>query len=264
MNKTGINMLPLVPMRAADSELSEMTSQLLFGERVDVLEVRERWLHVRNMSDNYTGWCDRKMIHMLHDAGARDYTADNSCRVIVPFIVCDKTNQVETMFLPGGSVLPLPVDNEFVIAGLAFRLRSAGDIRHINPQSSAIGAEIVRLAEQYLNAPYLWGGKTMFGIDCSGLVQVVFSMAGLSLPRDASQQVERGRVIDFLSEAQSGDLAFFENNEGNIIHVGILVDSHKIIHASGWVKVETIDSQGIISAENGNYSHKLRVIKRLI
>ena len=126
------------------------------------------------------------------------------------------------------------------------------------------GATILKIANMYLNAPYLWGGKSLLGIDCSGLVQVVFSICGLQLPRDASQQVEKGDFVNFLGEAQQGDLAFFDNEAGSIIHVGILLDATQIIHASGWVKIESIDSNGIISSQTGEYTHKLRVIKRLI
>jgi len=123
---------------------------------------------------------------------------------------------------------------------------------------------LIPLALQYLNAPYLWGGKSILGIDCSGLVQVVFAMSGIQLNRDASEQVESGQAIDSLSETKPGDLAFFENSNGKIIHVGILLNSHQIIHASGWVKVEAIDSTGIVSAQTGEYTHKLRAIKRIV
>ncbi|MPN27215.1 hypothetical protein SDC9_174643 [bioreactor metagenome] len=126
------------------------------------------------------------------------------------------------------------------------------------------GANILKIATMYLNAPYLWGGKSLLGIDCSGLVQVVFSICGIQLPRDASQQVEKGDLVNFLGEAQQGDLAFFDNEAGNITHVGILLDATRIIHASGWVKIEKIDNHGIISSQTGEYTHKLKVIKRLI
>ncbi len=128
----------------------------------------------------------------------------------------------------------------------------------------SLNDKVINLVSQYLNAPYLSGGKTIFGMDSSGLVQVIFAMCGIPLPRLASLQVEFGQVIDFLFEVKAGDLAFFENDEGKIIHVGILLNSHQIIHSSGFVKIDIIDSQGIISGHTSEYSHKLRVIKRLI
>ena len=262
---TAIITLPLVPLRASDNERSEMTSQLLFGERLEILEVRERWLQVRNLSDNYVGWSDRKMIQILPADEDLTLSPLPSYRVIVPLTVCDKTTSNETMFLPGGSLFPLTNGNECVIGNETFRIRNFQDITTVEMVGDTLnGDTLIRLASQYLYAPYLWGGKSLLGIDCSGLVQVVFSMCGFQLPRDASEQVDCGKVIDFLSEAQAGDIAFFENADGKIIHVGMLLDSHTIIHASGWVKIETIDSQGIISAKTGEYTHKLRVIKRLI
>ena len=130
----------------------------------------------------------------------------------------------------------------------------------LNPSADAL----IVTALFFQNAPYLWGGRTLFGIDCSGFSQIVFKLNGIKLNRDAWQQAEQGAVVDFLPEAKSGDLAFFDNAEGRIIHVGIMLGTNKIIHASGKVRVDTIDNQGIYNAEMGRYTHKLRIIKRFI
>lgn len=256
----GIIILPLVPLRANDSERSEMISQLLFGERVEIIEERERWLFVRNYSDNYSGWLDRKMVVMLTNEESIRLENVLSYCVPITLLQCLKVTSGEKMFIPGGSLLPDIKNNRFNIENEAFDTI----IPPLSKNSNKIGNQLVEVASQYLNAPYLWGGKSIMGIDCSGLVQVVFAICGIQIPRDASQQVENGKVIDFLSEAKTGDLAFFENKDGQIIHVGLLLNSQKIIHASGWVKIESIDSQGIISAQTGKYTHKLRIIKRLI
>jgi cell wall-associated NlpC family hydrolase len=257
---TGIVILPLVPLRKTDSERSEMTSQLLFGEMVEICEERQRWLQVRNFSDHYAGWVDRKMIKKLDADDLMLLQESESFRVRVPLSFCKKTTSNETMFLPGGSILYSIAENEKVFADENFLVEN-DDIFNT---ADINGKTIVQLASQYLNAPYLWGGKSVMGIDCSGLVQVVFSICGIQLPRDASQQVEIGEAIDFLAEACAGDLAFFENADGKIIHVGILLNSSQIIHASGWVKIENIDVHGIFSGKEGEYTHRLKVVRRLI
>lgn len=257
---TGIITLSLVPLRESDSERSEMGSQLLFGERVEIIELHDRWLFVRNLSDNYTGWVDRKMIQILTAEEEIQLTGARYYSVHVPLSVCDKTTSNEKMFLPGGSKVPAFADGQFSIRGNKYLINNAD----ISFPEKVTGNKLVQLGTQYLNAPYLWGGKSVMGIDCSGFVQILYAMCDIQLPRDANKQVECGQVIDFLSEAQAGDLAFFENADGKITHVGMLLNSHQLIHASGWVKIETIDSQGIISSQTGAYTHTLRLIKRLI
>lgn len=256
----GLITLPIVPMRAIGNERSEMITQLLFGEFLKVIEENENWCLVMNVADNYVGWINRKMIHPVSDDAF--FTAQEMDIIRLPrtYSIIFDMNRNQTMLLPGGSLIYNLTDNDFKNGDDAWSL--------IEPVSRvekfAAAYQLIEIASQYMNAPYLWGGKSILGIDCSGLVQVVFAIGGYLLPRDASQQVDKGKVVDFLTEALPGDLAFFENKEGNISHVGILIDSTKIIHASGWVKVENIDSQGIISTSSGEYTHRLRVIKRII
>ncbi len=128
----------------------------------------------------------------------------------------------------------------------------------------SIISSIIEFSKSYLNAPYLWGGKSPFGIDCSGFVQVVFKMNGIHLSRDASQQANAGENVSLLDEARPGDLLFFDNDEGDIIHVGILMEDKKIIHASGKVRIDVIDHQGIYNNDIKKYTHKLRLIKRIL
>jgi len=255
----GIISIPLVPLRESENERSEMTSQLLFGECVEVLEAHDNWLLVQNLSDKYIGWADRKMIQILNEVGKRTILKKKPWCVSNQLLVYKDVNSKLDMILPGGSMI-----HDFDGIGkneYDFTLSRSGNYLISDVIS---GSGLIDFAKKYLNTPYLWGGKTILGIDCSGFVQVVFSIFGIQLPRDASQQVEQGNVIDFLTEVKAGDLAFFENSDGKIIHVGILINSKMIIHASGWVKIDTIDSQGIFSIQMGEYTHKLRVIKRLI
>lgn len=249
-----------MPLRESDNERSELYSQLLFGERVEILETRERWLFVLNQNDNYRGWVDRKMVLIL--SATEEESIDKTPKQIVQVPVLSFINAATTknVYLPGGSIIRSEKPGECIVGKDTYLFESS----QVAAQSDATGPKLIELAQQYLNAPYLWGGKSVMGIDCSGLVQVVFAMCGIQLDRDASEQVDQGETIDFLSEAIAGDLAFFENSFGRIIHVGILLNSQGIIHASGWVKIDSIDSNGIISSQTGEYTHKLRIIKRLI
>ena len=116
----------------------------------------------------------------------------------------------------------------------------------VTPEQQSLGNDwIVKVARRYLNAPYLWGGRSPFGVDCSGFTQMVYKIAGQHLLRDAAQQVSQGRSIDFMEECQAGDLAFFDNEEGDIIHVGMILADNHIIHCDGMVRIDRLDQSGI-------------------
>lgn len=258
--KYGIISLPLVPVRFEPFETSELTSQFLFGEVLEILEVADKWLYVRNLSDNYTGWVARGMVRILSMETFYELSDIQDYKITKPYSIIYNQRADQTMLIPGGSKVYNLAGDEFLFGDERWCL-----IEPYTPLATPVQAfQITSLAMQYLNAPYLWGGKSILGIDCAALVQVVYAMAGISLPRDAQVQVDFGKTVDFITESVSGDLAFFEDEHSEIVHVGILADTSKIIHASGWVKIDNIDSQGIISSENGEYTHKLRVIKRII
>lgn len=245
---TGIVNTSLVPVRATDNERSEMTSQLLYGERVEILEVAERWLYVRNLSDLYTGWIDKKMIHVLPDNEGLQFVNCSIATVNVPVSVCTKISDNEKILLPAGSFLCSYDNGTF---------RRVSELYKINPAEVSVdkkstAEEVIFRAKQFLNAPYLWGGKSILGVDCSGLVQLTYSLCGIQLPRDASMQVEAGRTIDFLFEATAGDLAYFENSDGKVIHVGILLNSSQIIHASDVSKSKISTHKGLFHLKQEN------------
>lgn len=256
----GIVLNPLVPVRAADSERSEMVTQLLFGELIWITEVKDKWLFVKNIADNYCGWTDRKMIQSISDEDFELLSKSAFELLIQPITHCKYKNTDISLYLPAGSKI-YHIDSGIrpgFLPEIYFQSQNQIELKKIS------GAEIIHQAGQFLNAPYLWGGKSILGVDCSGLVQLVFSFFKFSLPRDASDQANEGEVVGFLEEALEGDLAFFVNEAGNIVHVGILLGNNRIIHASGSVKIENIDANGIISTLTGQYTHRLILIKRLI
>ncbi len=260
MRKYGIISIPVVPVRIADSEKFEMTTQLLFGEMIEILEIRDRWTFIRNLNDNYTGWISAKMYTPLDEALYQRILSLKRVCLTRPYSIIYNTYSNESMMIPGGSYIYNPEGDDFELGDQKWSLIEPFSLPNINVEAF----RIPQLAAQFLNSPYLWGGKSIMGIDCSGLTQIAFAMGGYQIPRDASQQVDSGFVVDFLTEALPGDLAFFEDGEGRIVHVGILIDSSRIIHASGKVRIDIIDSQGIKQTVHGDYTHKLRIIKRII
>ncbi|MES2779456.1 MAG: SH3 domain-containing C40 family peptidase [Bacteroidota bacterium] len=249
MNK-GICSLSNIPLRKEDNSRSEIVSTLLFGEMFTI-ESNEggEWTRIKTTFDAYEGWVSSKQITMLTTEPI-SFTPVSD----FPFAIIQAIPGF--IMAPYGSLLPDYDGTNCYINGVAMEVT--------NKQTTQTAKDIRYISRQFVNAPYLWGGKMPFGIDCSGFTQVIFRSIGIALKRDAYLQAEQGTTIAFLEETQTGDLAFFDNEEGQITHVGIMLDPHSIIHASGRVRIDNIDSYGILNAENRNYSHKLRIIKRVL
>ena len=247
----GVVTLPVVPLREEAVHKSQLVSQLLFGEAVDVLQSLEEWFYVKNIADGYLGWVERKQLTVLETAELDQWLGVKKSVVAFPVATLERNEDRTPLVIPAGT--EIAESNLFAIGDRTFS-------HHLSfPPNRAVS----EIALQFLNAPYLWGGKTIFGFDCSGFVQVVFKITGATLPRDAYQQAELGEVVDFLQEVLPGDLAFFHNAEDRITHVGILLSPTEIIHCSGSVRIDQIDHQGIFNQTLGKYTHPLRVIKRL-
>lgn len=258
--KYGICSLSVVPGRAEPSDKSEMVTQLLFGEVFSIYEEkRKSWKKIKTAYDNYECWIDEKQVTEISEEA---YEAINEAEPIVSgdllSIVKNKnTNQLTPIVI--GSTLPNFKDKNIHFSDLNFEF-DGNEILPSAPKKELIADHVLL----FLNAPYLWGGRSPFGIDCSGFTQIIYKSIGFKLPRDAYQQANIGQTLSFIEESESGDLAFFDNEEGKIIHVGIMLSDNKIIHASGKVRIDSIDHQGIFNAETNRYSHKLRIIKRII
>lgn len=247
--------LAIIPLRAESSDRSEIVSQILFGEHFEILEKSNQWFKVRLHYDNYEGWIDNKQCQIISKKNYQDLS--NEAIILNADLVEYVTNPKSILLaIPLGASISFLTHNDINKDGFEFEgLKAVG----IKPKSS-----IVQTAFMYLNAPYLWGGKTPFGIDCSGFTQMVYKLCGYKLLRDASQQATQGDALSFIEESEAGDLAFFDNDEGKIIHVGIIMENNYIIHASGKVRIDRLDHLGIYNAEQNRHTHRLRVIKKII
>jgi hypothetical protein len=256
----GICNLSIVPVRAEPSDRSELVSQLLLGEHFTILESQPKWIKIQNAWDTYVGWISNKQFDTLTEAQFLELHNDHPQMVsdIAHVIVHQFTK--ETMAVVMGSVLPHYTKHAFFLSKEAYKYE--GGLQGIAPKNARHA--IVETAYLYLNSPYLWGGKTPFGIDCSGFTQMVYKLCGFKILRDAAQQAMMGAPLSFIEEALPGDLAFFDNDEGKIIHVGIVLKNNRIIHASGSVRIDKLDHQGIFNEQTKTYTHNLRVIKNII
>ncbi len=223
---------------------------LLFGETFTIINSENGWTFIRTDFDQYEGWISTRQCTKLQS----EMSTHAVCTGF-PFIKATTTDN-QSIFILAGSVLPDYQHGKCKINETVYEL----DLPNIACNKN----DLLYVAQQYVNAPYLWGGKSPFGIDCSGFTQVVYRICGIKLPRDAWQQAQTGETLDFRNQAQPGDLAFFDNEEGRITHVGIMMDEDNIIHASGRVRIDKIDNHGIFDAEADDYSHKLRILKRVM
>ena len=246
----GICNLSIVPLRIEPSDPSELVTQVLYGEIFKILEKRKSWSKIRLAFDNYEGWIDNKQYLEITKDNYNDIKNEDH-KLSLDLIECvqDRNNQLYTIPI-GSSLNGLDLlDHKF-----------DGHITTSKQDKS----NLIATAFTYLNAPYVWGGKTPFGIDCSGFTQMVYKLNGYSIFRDASQQATQGQALSFIEESEPGDLAFFDNAEGTITHVGIIMKDNYIIHAHGQVRIDRLDHSGIYNVDRNIHTHKLRVIKKII
>lgn len=246
----GICHLGMIPLRKEYSHQSEMVSQLLYGECYKVIEKRKKWVKIRLEWDDYEGWIDH---HQMLEISSKDFDKITQSNLNI------STDLVNYITTKEGLLFPILIGSD-LRALETLEHQFEGEIHPVEKLKKALAST----AYLFLNAPYLWGGRTLLGIDCSGFTQMVYKINGIRLSRDAHQQALQGQTLSFIEESESGDLAFFDNAEGKITHVGLLLENHHIIHASGNVRIDRIDQSGIFNLQTQNHTHKLRYIKKMI
>jgi len=243
-----------VPLRSGPSHKNEMLSQVLFGEKYTVIDKAGTWMKIETVFDNYTGWID--IDHLQH---SETDNADGGS-VLNRSLLCYKKDKTKLVLEPGCEIFNPDFENKVFFAGKnQYTAEADFDKSFITTSDS-----LVDTAMKFINSPYIWGGRIPSGIDCSGLMQLVFKIHGIAIPRDSSKQAEAGKTIDFIDQAEPGDLVFFDNDRGKISHVGMMISRGLVIHAFGRVRIDSIDHQGVYKQEIGGYSHKLRMIKRIV
>jgi gamma-D-glutamyl-L-lysine dipeptidyl-peptidase len=255
----GICRLSVIPVRQTDSDKSEMVTQLLFGEHYTVLGTSQnrQWVKIQNYFDGYEGWLSSNQHHQISPEYFEQVNnSDYKIALDISTIILFKNHHIQILM---GSILPISTHELF---RMEEKLAFNGDSKSLGQKWDYEQLKVV--ASKYLNAPYLWGGKSPFGIDCSGFTQMVFRICGYRLKRDTSEQVKQGIVIEKLGDALPGDLIFCSNSISGASHVGILLENGQVIHASGKVRIDTLTEASITNAENGKLTHVLTGIRRIL
>lgn len=223
------------PIRAEVSEKSEMTSQILYGETCEIIKTEGLYSKIKMDFDGYEGWVNSSVLKKENSEISKHLVTKNY------------------------GVFDLPEGRNLLSLGSEVAFETESFVDNNNIRESLVGS-----AKKFINVPYLWGGRSYFGIDCSALVQLVYKIHGIALPRDADKQAELGEARDFVEESEPGDLAFFEDETGFISHVGLVLSPFELIHASGKVRIDSLDFSGIYNAEKNKHTHKLRMVKTVI
>lgn len=250
----GISNLSVIPIRSESTDQAEMVNQVLFGEHFKVLDNKKKWSRIRLAHDSYEGWvCNKQWLEISEE----DYKQLDKDVSTITTDILDIITKDQHQPIVIGSVLPFYKSGHALINNEMYKFNGLTTPGFVKKEKLTENALI------YLHAPYLWGGRSPLGIDCSGLTQMIYRLQGVDLPRDAYQQAKVGTTLSFVEESEPGDLAFFDNKEGKVTHVGMILKDNHIIHASGKVRIDRIDQQGIFNSEIGNHTHKLRLIKSI-
>lgn len=255
----GICLLPVVPMRTRPAETEEQCSQLIFGDVFSIIDFNDSRVLVEVFNDSYRGWVDKKQYVEI---GKDDFYFLTHSK---PLYTSEWVNEIKITNIQDGITHIARVPFGSHLFSNKYRI---GDYLIEAPEAKLLKTEpfsekkLLKHLEMYYYAPYLWGGKSNFATDCSGFTQSIFKLFDCALKRDASLQAEQGTPVENIESAKPGDLAFFSNKEGRIVHVGVILSDNHIVHASGFVRVDKIDSKGIFCENSNSYTHFLKEIRR--
>lgn len=259
--KYGVCLLPVIPLRSEPSETAEQCSQLIFGDTFSIIQTDDSRAYIELSQDGYRGWVDKKQFIEISSGDFFLLTRSKALFaqgfVNLATVTDTLTGEKHIARLPFGARL---FSKSYRVGRFMI---DAEDVELSKVESFSV-EKLMQHISLYLYTPYLWGGKSCFGIDCSGFTQSIFKLFGCALQRDASEQAKQGTPIASLEEAQAGDLAFFAGEQGRITHVGIVLEENKIAHASGRVRIDRLDSKGILRQEDNTYSHNLKQLRRIL
>lgn len=250
-----ICIVPVMPLRSEPDHKSEMASQLIFGECGVVLERKDDgWVKLRNQYDRYEGWSTENQLSAIEEELYLEPTEEYTKEYLSTIDFSG-----HPMHVPLGSFLKGMRHGEMKWGKYTVTFQG----EPLKPDHEHVTEKMIRqLAFKFLNTPYLWGGRSIFGVDCSGFTQTVFRLLGKVIPRDAYMQAHCGEELGNDLKPHCGDLAFFKNKEGRITHVGLMLNDFEIIHSAGKVRVDKLDDYGILNTDTDSHSHQLAMIRR--
>ena len=256
--RPALGRLATAAVRARPRLDAALTSQLLFGEPVLLLQNLGEYQRVRCPEDGFEGFVRTDQLLAVPED------------VFVAQLSRPAFN-LDLFSMLRGPQQGVPITFGARLADFdGLRLQHGGQYFEYSGQAAltdditASADTLLRLAYKWLYVPGMHGGRTPMGVDPVAFVQLVYRILNLRLPRRADAMVERGELVDFVVQAQVGDVAFFDNAKRKIEHVGLLLPDSKILHVGDRVRVDALDHYGIFNYDLGRYTHRLRVVKRVL